>query len=114
MQRIMVTIAIELTGYASLRYIQVSLPLVVQLLDGEKYMLPGEAPKPESRDWRRIRQGKVRAPRAPTLKAMVRLAARCEDAAELGERLLKRYGRTETRREAAELDARLDRLLAQD
>ena len=39
--RRMVVIVPELTGYASIRHVAVSLPYVAQLIDGVKYMLPG-------------------------------------------------------------------------
>ena len=39
--RHMVVIVPELTGYASIRHVAVSLPYVAQLIDGVKYMLPG-------------------------------------------------------------------------
>jgi hypothetical protein len=94
-----------LSGYATILRIVVSLPYAAPLIDEVKYMSE-QPPPPPSRDLRRLRQ------RGPTLKAMVKLAARCEDATELGERLLKRYQRKETHREAVELDARIDRLLA--
>jgi hypothetical protein len=35
----MVVIVPELTGYASIRHVAVSLPYVAQLIDGKKYML---------------------------------------------------------------------------
>ena len=39
--RHMVVIVPELTGYASVRHVAVSLPHTAQLIDGKKYMLPG-------------------------------------------------------------------------
>ena len=94
----MVILVPTLSGYASIVYVAVSLPRVEA----------DNVPKQPSRDLRRMRQ----TPRAPSLRMMVKLAARCDSAQELGERLLKRYQRKETHREAVELDARLDRLLA--
>ena len=44
--RRMVVIVPELTGYASIRHIAVSLPYVAALI-GEKYMLPGDVKAPE-------------------------------------------------------------------
>ena len=89
------------TGYAGVRYVSVSLPLIVCLL-GRKYMLPENVPPAaESRDLRRIRQGKVRAPRAPSLRFLVRLAMRCDSAEQLGERLRRRYQRQQQRRGTA-------------
>ena len=57
------------------------------------------------------------------LRSLVKLAVRCQSAEELGERLRKRYQRQRQRqglppagrrREDAELDERLDRLLVRD
>ena len=105
----MIVIMPVLSGYASVLHVAVSLPLIPQILDHRKYLEPADMPPKQSRDLRRMRQ----TPRAPTLKAMVRLAAKCDSAEELGERLLKRYGRRESPRERAELDARLDRMLGE-
>ena len=37
----------ELTGYATIRYVAVSLPLVADLVDGVKYMLPDDVKQSE-------------------------------------------------------------------
>jgi hypothetical protein len=60
--RHMVVIVPELTGYASIRRVAVSLPYVAQLIDGVKYMLPQDVKPPEGDTERRRR-----APRAPGL-----------------------------------------------
>jgi hypothetical protein len=113
----MVARVCELTGYAGVRYVWVTLPLVRELLDGEKYMLPGEVKAP---DTERRRQ---RSPRAPSFRYLVRLARRCQSAEELGQQLRKRYDRRRQRqglapardaRVEAEVAERLDRLLVQD
>ena len=54
--RHMVVIVPELTGYASIRHVAVSLPYMAQLIDGVKYMLPGDVKPPEGGTERR-RQG---------------------------------------------------------
>ena len=82
--RHMVVIVPELTGYASVRHVAVSLPYAAQLIDGKKYMLPGDVKPPEGGTERR-RQG---APRAPSLRALVRWAQKCDSAEQLGERLI--------------------------
>ena len=112
--RRMVVIVPELTGYASIRHVAVSLPYVAAL-SGEKYMLPGDVKPPEGGTERR-RQG---APRAPSMRTLVRWARACDSAEQLGERLKRRYDRQQQRRGArpggrdqGELDAQLDRLLA--
>ena len=56
----------------------------------------------------------TKAPRAPSLLSMVKLAVRCQDAEELGERLKRRYDRQRQRRGLAppgKAEAELERLL---
>jgi hypothetical protein len=91
--RRMVVIVPELTGYASIRHIEVSLPYAAQLIDGVKYMLPQDVKQPEG-DTERRRQ---RAPRAPSLRSLVKLAVACDSAEELGKRLRRRYDRQRQR-----------------
>jgi hypothetical protein len=92
--RRMIVIVPELTGYATIRHIAVSLPYAAQLIDGVKYMLPRDVKQPEG-DTERRRQ---RAPRGPTLRSLVRLARRCDDAEQLGQEIRKRYDRSLQRR----------------
>ena len=87
--RYMVVIVPELTGYASIRHVAVSLPYAAQLIDGKKYMLPGDVKPPEGGTERR-RQG---APRAPSLHTLVRWAVKCDSA---GEKLRRRYQRQQS------------------
>ena len=96
----------ELTGYASIRHVAVSLPYAAHLIDGVKYMLPGDVKPPEGGTERR----RQRAPRGPTLKSLVKLAVRCDSAEQLGMALKRRYGRRHpSRREIAETEARIDK-----
>jgi hypothetical protein len=114
--RTMVIRVPELTGYGGVRRVAVSLPYAAQLIDGVKYMLPGDVKPPEG-DTELRRQ---RAPRGPTLRSLVRLALKCESAEELGRRLKRRYDRQQQRRRTvgpcrttAEADpAEVNRLLA--
>jgi len=115
--RHMVVIVPELTGYASVRHVAVSLPYVAALI-GEKYMLPQDVKPPEGGTERR----RQRAPRAPSMRTLVKWAQRCDSAEQLGERLRRRYQRQQQRhglartggRDDRELAERLDSLLAQD
>jgi hypothetical protein len=118
MQPHMVIVLPELTGYGSIRRIAVSLPLVHELLDGKKYLMPGDV-KPADGATERRRQG---APRAPSLRALVRWAVKCDSAEQLGERLKRRYDRQRQRQGLAPADRShaeaklaetLDRMLAQ-
>ena len=58
--RHMVVIVPELTGYASIRRVAVSLPYAAQLIDGVKYMLPGDVKPPEGGTERRRRDRAAR------------------------------------------------------
>jgi hypothetical protein len=66
-------------------------------------MLPGDVKPPEGGTERR----RQRAPRAPSLRFLVKLAMRCDGAEQLGEQLRRR-------RAEGELTQELDRLLVQD
>jgi hypothetical protein len=113
--RYMVVIVPELTGYASIRHIAVSLPYASQLIDHVKYMEPQDVKPPEG-DTERRRQ---RAPRAPSMRYLVKLAVKCQSAEELGQRLRRRYQRQGIARPGrgraeGEIAEQLDRLLVQD
>lgn len=82
------------TGYAGVRHVWVSVPLIPCLL-GDKYVMPDDVPLPESRDLRRLRQGAVKPPRAPTLRTVVKWAQQCQSADELGRKISRRYRRIE-------------------
>jgi hypothetical protein len=61
----------QLTGYAGVRHVDVSLPLVPQLLDGRRYFMNrSDLPRPEG-DTEKRRQ---RSPRAPSVRFLVKLA----------------------------------------
>ena len=93
-----------------------SLPYASQLIDHVKYMEPQDVKPPEG-DTERRRQ---RAPRAPSIRSLVKLALECQSAEELGEKLRKRFDRQRQRAGLAPSDRRraeaerLDRLLVQD
>jgi hypothetical protein len=70
----MIVIVPELTGYATIRYIAVSLPFAAQLIDGTKYLEPADMKPPEG-DTEKRRQ---RAPRAPSLRTLVKWARQCD------------------------------------
>ena len=114
MRHVMVARTVELTGYGSIRVVWVTLPLVRELLDGKKYMLPADVKPPEGGTERR----RQRAPRAPSLRTLVRWAQKCDSAEQLGKRLKRRYDRQLQRRGLAPLgnaraDAELDRILGE-
>lgn len=83
----------ELTGYGGVRHVAVSLPYAAQLVDGVKYMLPGDVKPPEGGTELR----RQRAPRGPTLRSLMKLALRCDSAEELGKRPRRRYQRQQQR-----------------
>ena len=112
--RHMVIIVPELTGYASIRHIAVSLAHMPALVDGVKYMEPRDVPRLEGTELRRAR--------APSLRFLVKQALKCQSAEELGKKLRRRYqrqqhqgmpptGRSRAKRKFAD---ELDRLLAHD
>ena len=75
------------TGYGSVRHVEVSLPFVAALLDGEKYYME---PK-------RLEGTELRRARAPSMRFLVRHALKCQSAEELGQRLKRRYQRQRQR-----------------
>ena len=83
-----------MSGPAGVRLVEVSVPYVAELVDGEKYYME---PKrlDDATDQRRYRH------RGPTLRSLVRLAQQCNDAEELGERLRLRYQRQAQRKGTA-------------
>ena len=97
------------TGYGEIRRLQISVPLVPQLLDGVKYLEPEEPAmdlkSPETEAERRRQRYSSR--RGPTFKAMVRYAVQSAAADELAERIPRS-------RDEGELAAELDRLLMHD
>jgi hypothetical protein len=82
-------------GYAGVQHVPVSLALVPQLLDREKYLMPDDVPPPEIRSLRRLRLDK--APRSPSMRTLVRWALRCHSAEQLGLKLRQRYERQQRR-----------------
>ena len=66
----MICRVVELTGYAGVRLVDVSVPLVPQLLDGNRYFMnQSDLPRLET-DTERRRQ---RSPRASSFRSLVRL-----------------------------------------
>jgi hypothetical protein len=93
-----------LTTAAQVRHVRVSVPLVPCLVDNRRYYLPDDLPPAQGEELRPMLRPRItqpmRAPRAPTLRSLVKLAVRCQDAEELGEKLRKRYQRQQARRGA--------------
>ena len=87
--RHMVVIVPELTSYASIRHVAVSLPYAAQLIDGVKYMEAKDVPALEGTELRRSR--------APSLRFLVKQAVKCESAEQLGKKLRRRYQRQQAR-----------------
>ena len=112
--RHMVIIVPELTGYASIRHVAVSLPHAAQLIDGVKYILPGDVKPPEGGTERR----RQTAPRAPSVRTLVKWAQKCDSAEQLGERIKRLYDRSLRRRGLApagnaRAEAELDRIIGE-
>jgi hypothetical protein len=79
-----------MSGPSAVAHIEVSVPLVPQLLDQGKYYM---TPKPPADDTERRR----RAARGPILRSLVKLAVRCDSAEQLGLALKRRYDRQRQR-----------------
>src|SRR6476620_7731754 len=104
--------------------VRISLPLIECLLDHQRYFLPGELPAPAGEELRPMSRPRItKAPRAPSLRTLVKHALKCQSAEELGQRLKRRYQRQQQRaglappdnsRAEDELADQLDRLPAQD
>ena len=90
--------------------------MVPRLLGGTKYMLPDDVKLPEGDTERR------RLVARADVESLVKLALKCESAEEMGKKLKRRFDRSYQRQgiappgrgRAAEAEAELDRLLAQD
>jgi len=78
--------------------VRISLPLVECLLDHQRYFLPGELPAPAGEELRPMSRPRItKAPRAPSLRTLVKHALKCQSAEELGQRLKRRYQRQRQR-----------------
>ena len=109
----MVVIVPELTGYASIRHVAVSLPYAAQLIDGKKYMLPGDVKPPEGGTERR----RQRAPRAPSMRSG-QVGADMRQRRTARRAAGRRYDRQQQRRGLAppgnaRAEAELDRILCE-
>jgi hypothetical protein len=128
MQQVMLIWIPTLGGGGLIRHIAVSLPRIDQLLDGQKYLDPADMKPPQDmseppQDAPRHRGPRKRGfefktRRAPSLRALVRLAQACDSAEELGKKLRRRYDRSLRRqgidpraKRQARAEAELDRLL---
>jgi hypothetical protein len=105
MAQCMVAIVTYLSAGCRVRHVRISVPLIACLVDGQRYFLPDALPPPEGQELRPMLRPRIttqpqreRAPRAPTLRKLVRWAMECDDAEQLGLRLRKRYQRQQQRR----------------
>ncbi len=96
-----------LTGYAGIARVEVSLPFVAELVDGEKYYM-----EPRHLEGTELRRHRARG---PTLRSLVKLARQCDSAEQMGQKLKRRFDRSLQRqgdRPAGARDlAELERLL---
>jgi len=90
--RTMVIRVPELTSYATVRLVAVSLPYVAELVDGRKYYMPADLPRLQGTELYRAKAPR-KAPRGPSLRSLVKLALKCQSAEELGKQLKRRYER---------------------
>jgi hypothetical protein len=113
MMRSMFTTVAMMSGPSAVVHVEVSVPLVPQLLGQGKYYM---TPKPPAHDTERRR----RAARGPTLRSLVRLARQCDSAEQMGQEIRKRFDHSLQRRgitppgHAASADlAELDQLIGE-
>jgi hypothetical protein len=136
MQKMLICTGAE-TRYGLIR-VAVSLPLVPALVDGVKYRMPDDPPTTGSDldpvnppqaaaeaaryshrgAQKRAYEKTRRAPRAPTLRSLVKLALRCDSAEQMGKQLKKRFDRQQRARgidpnkaRQAKAERELERLL---
>jgi hypothetical protein len=68
--------------------VRVSVPLIECLVDGVRYFRPDDLPAPVGEELRPMFTPKItqpmRAPRAPSLRTLVRYALKCDSAEEAG------------------------------
>ena len=113
----MVSLVTVPSAASGVKRVRISVPLVGCLIDGVRYFRPDDLPAPAGEELRPMSRPRItKAPRAPTLRTMVRMAVKCADAEELGERLKRRYDRQLQRRGLAppgnaHAEAELDRIL---
>jgi hypothetical protein len=107
------------TTAGTVRRLRISLPLVPGLLDGQKYFLPDTLPAPVGEKLRPMLRPRMKAPRAPSLRYLVRHALRCQSAEEFARNSASVTSARSSARgiktgPTAADEARLDRLLGQD
>jgi hypothetical protein len=119
MAKSMVSLVTVPSAASGVKRVRISVPLVECLVDGVRYFRPGDLPAPEGEELRSMSRPRItKAPRAPSLRTMVRMAVKCADAEELGEKLKRRYERQRQRRGMARpgdarAEAELDRILGE-
>ena len=83
---------------SGVRRVRISVPRIDCLLDNVRYFLPQDLPPPAGEDLRpMVRPRITKAPRAPSLRTLVKHALKCQSAEELGQRLKRRYQRQRQR-----------------
>ena len=96
--------------------VRISLPLVPSLIDNVRYWMPDTLPPPAGEEHRPMSRPRItKAPRAPSLRTLVKHALKCQSAEELGQRLKRRYQRQRAgiAPPGARADAELDRILGE-
>ena len=73
------------TTAGTIRRLRISLPLIEPLLDGQKYFLPDALPAPAGEELRPMSRPRItKAPRAPSLRTLVKHALKCQSAGGAG------------------------------
>lgn len=123
----MVILVPELTSYAKVRHMSVSLPRIDQLIadQPEKYLLPESIVRPappvrsdsighdehlanRRRAYRMSKQKDAKPPRAPSLRSLVKLALKCDSAEQMGKKLKERWEKQHPKKRG--IDAEIDEI----
>ena len=66
---------------SGVKRVRISVPLIECLVDNQRYWLPEDLPPPAGEELRPMSRPRItKAPRAPSLRTMVKLAVRCQSA----------------------------------
>jgi hypothetical protein len=81
----MVSLVTVPSAASGVKRVRISVPLVPGLIDGVRYFRPGDLPPPEGEELRPMSRPRItKAPRAPSLRTLVKHALKCQSAGGAG------------------------------
>jgi hypothetical protein len=81
----MVSLVTVPSAASGVRRVRISVPLIDCLIDGVRYFRPGDLPPPEGEELRPMSRPRItKAPRAPSLRTLVKHALKCQSAGGAG------------------------------